>query len=42
MPRFTNFRPAGIIPVTLLALNEDMTINERGKRRVNGYPVGAL
>jgi 4-hydroxy-tetrahydrodipicolinate synthase len=33
MPRFTNFRPAGVIPATLLALNEDMTINERQTRK---------
>lgn len=33
MPRFTNFRPAGVIPATLLALNDDMTINERQTRK---------
>lgn len=33
MPRFTNFRPAGVIPATLLALNDDMSINERQTRK---------
>ncbi len=33
MSRFTNFRPAGVIPATLLALNDDMTINERQTRK---------
>ena len=29
MPRFKNFRPAGVIPATLLVLNHDMSIDER-------------
>jgi 4-hydroxy-tetrahydrodipicolinate synthase len=29
MPRIPDFRPAGVIPATLLALNEDMSIDER-------------
>ena len=33
MPRFQNFRPAGVIPATLLALNDDMSINERQTRK---------
>jgi len=33
MPRFKDFRPAGVIPATLLALNEDMSIDERQTRR---------
>ena len=33
MPRFTDFRPAGVIPATLLALNADMSINERQTRK---------
>ena len=33
MPRFKNFRPSGVIPATLLALNENMSINERQTRK---------
>lgn len=33
MPRFKDFRPAGVIPATLLALHDDMTIDERQTRR---------
>ncbi len=33
MPRFKDFRPAGVIPATLLALHDDMSINERQTRR---------
>ncbi|MBI1396687.1 MAG: dihydrodipicolinate synthase family protein [Betaproteobacteria bacterium] len=33
MRRFPDFRPAGVIPATLLALNEDLTIDERETRR---------
>ena len=33
MPRFQNFRPAGVIPATLLALNHDMSIDERQTRK---------
>lgn len=33
MRRFPNFRPAGVIPATLLALNENMSINERQTRK---------
>ena len=33
MPRFKNFRPAGVIPATLLAFNEDMSIDERQTRK---------
>ena len=33
MPRFRNFRPAGVIPATLLAVNTDMSINLRQTRK---------
>jgi len=33
MPRRPAFIPAGVIPATLLALNDDCTIDERGTRR---------
>ncbi|MCV0394331.1 MAG: dihydrodipicolinate synthase family protein [Rhizobiaceae bacterium] len=33
MPRFKDFRPAGVIPATLLALNEDMSIDAKATRR---------
>ncbi len=33
MPRFKNFRPAGVIPATLLVLNHDMSIDERQTRK---------
>lgn len=33
MPRFKDFRPAGVIPATLLALDHDMAIDERQTRR---------
>ena len=33
MSRFKDFRPAGVIPATLLALNEDMSIDERQTRK---------
>lgn len=33
MPRFKDYRPAGVIPATLLALNEDMSIDERQTRK---------
>jgi 4-hydroxy-tetrahydrodipicolinate synthase len=33
VPRWQNFRPAGVIPATLLALNDDMSINERQTRK---------
>lgn len=33
MPRFKDFRPAGVIPATLLALDDDMEIDERRTRR---------
>lgn len=33
MSRFQNFRPFGVIAATLLALNDDMSINERQTRR---------
>lgn len=33
MPRFKDFRPSGVIPATLLALNEDMSIDERQTRK---------
>ncbi len=33
MPRFKDFRLEGVIPATLLALNEDMTIDERQTRK---------
>ena len=33
MARFKNYRPAGVIPATLLILNEDMSIDERQTRK---------
>jgi 4-hydroxy-tetrahydrodipicolinate synthase len=33
MPRFKSFRPAGVIPATLLALHEDLSIDERQTRK---------
>lgn len=33
MARFNDFSPRGVIPATLLALNEDMSIDERATRR---------
>ncbi|MSQ59651.1 MAG: dihydrodipicolinate synthase family protein [Betaproteobacteria bacterium] len=33
MRRFNDFRPAGVIPATLLALNDNMSINERQTRK---------
>ncbi|MGE0419384.1 MAG: dihydrodipicolinate synthase family protein [Acetobacteraceae bacterium] len=33
MPRFKDYVPHGVIPATLLALNEDYGIDERGTRR---------
>ncbi|MBK8017648.1 MAG: dihydrodipicolinate synthase family protein [Betaproteobacteria bacterium] len=33
MRRFPHFVPAGVIPATLLALNEDLSIDERQTRR---------
>jgi 4-hydroxy-tetrahydrodipicolinate synthase len=33
MPRFADFKPAGVISATLLILNEDMTINEKATRK---------
>ena len=33
MPRFKNFRPAGVIPATLLVFNEDMSIDEPQSRK---------
>ena len=33
MRRFKDFRPAGVIPATLLALNENLSINERQTRK---------
>ena len=33
MPRFKNYKPAGVIPATLLILNEDMSIDERQTRK---------
>ncbi len=33
MPRFRDFRPAGVIPATLLVLNQDMSIDERQTRK---------
>jgi 4-hydroxy-tetrahydrodipicolinate synthase len=33
MSRFEDFRPAGVIPATLLALNDDLSIDERQTRR---------
>ncbi len=33
MRRFANFAPKGVIPATLLALNDDTSIDERGTRR---------
>jgi 4-hydroxy-tetrahydrodipicolinate synthase len=33
MPQFKDFRPEGVIPATLLALNDDMSIDERQTRK---------
>lgn len=33
MPRFKDLRLEGVIPATLLAINEDMSIDERGTRK---------
>ncbi len=33
MPRFKDFRPAGVIPATLIALNDDMSIDMRQSRK---------
>lgn len=33
MPRFKDFRLEGVIPATLLATNQDMSIDERGTRK---------
>ncbi len=33
MPRFKDYVPHGVIPATLLALNDDCSIDERGTRR---------
>jgi 4-hydroxy-tetrahydrodipicolinate synthase len=33
MPRFKNYQPKGVIPATLLAFNDDFSINERETRR---------
>ena len=33
MRRFPDFRPAGVIPATLLALHDDLSIDERSTRR---------
>lgn len=33
MPRFKNYVPAGVIPATLAAFNDDLSINERETRR---------
>ena len=37
MPRFENFVPQGVIPATLLALNEDFTIDEAATRAHLAY-----
>lgn len=33
MPRFKDYRPAGVIPATLLALNDDMSIDRKATRK---------
>jgi len=33
MARFPNFKPEGVIPATLLILNEDMSINDKATRK---------
>lgn len=33
MPRFANYVPSGVIPATLAAFNDDLSINERETRR---------
>ena len=33
MPQFKDFRPAGVIPATLIALNDDMSIDMRQSRK---------
>jgi 4-hydroxy-tetrahydrodipicolinate synthase len=37
MSRFANYRPAGVIPATLIAFNDDLSINERESRRHLGH-----
>ena len=40
MGRFKNFVPEGVIPATLLAFNEDFSINEAETRRHLSYVAG--
>ena len=37
MRRFKDFQPKGVIPATLLALNDDYSINEKESRRHNAH-----
>jgi 4-hydroxy-tetrahydrodipicolinate synthase len=37
MPRFKDFMPAGVIPATLAAFNDDLSINEKETRRHLAY-----
>lgn len=40
MARFANYQPAGVIPATLLAFNDDLSINERESRRHLAHVAG--
>lgn len=40
MVRFNNFRPAGVVPATLLAFNDDLSIDERNTRRHLAHVAG--
>lgn len=40
MARFSNYQPAGVIPATLLAFNDDLSINERESRRHLAHVAG--
>jgi len=40
MARFSDFQPAGVIPATLLAFNEDFSIDERNTRRHLSHVAG--
>ena len=40
MARFSDFQPAGVIPATLLAFNEDLSIDERNTRRHLSHVAG--
>ena len=42
MPRFKNFVPQGVIPATLLAFNDDFSINEKETRRHLSFVAATL